>query len=435
MSKAILVFNDEQLEPEVLRLGIGFNLINGEKNFLSIFKETTSLEEDLLNLASSIFACDLAFKRGEREKITRKIELTVPVVNLAAFNNIRDDLHYVLFLLSHDAWQIKFIQRHGLPEQSKVWFSENSGKVLLFSGGLDAFSAAIEFGNAGEIVQLVSHVTGNQTVRGAQRTLFDYVQKKFPDQFSRIEFRVSCRNQDVKGYLFPSDTMREETQRTRSFLFLSLASLVARRKGFNDIILIAENGQMAIHLPLTAARISAFSTYTAHPEFVFEMSKILSTLLNYTINVENPFLYRTKAEVVKSTVMGHRSIVDKTVSCWRTSRISGIQHHCGICIPCLIRRIALESNYLKLNEYQRDIFRENVSTLDFEDNGKRNLVEFCELVKIFENNLSQAALEERYPELVNKFIDSKQAIEMYSRFAQEARSIFNQYPLIKTIIG
>ena len=55
----------------------------------------------------------------------------------------------------------------------------------------------------------------------------------------------------------------ENSQRTRSFLFLVLGALAARRAGHIEIVYLAENGQMAIHLPLTQGRIGAFSTHTA----------------------------------------------------------------------------------------------------------------------------------------------------------------------------
>ncbi len=131
-------------------------------------------------------------------------------------------------------------------------------------------------------------------------------------------------------------------------LFLALAALVARRNGVEDVVVIAENGQMAIHLPLTTARIGAFSTHTAHPEFVHMMSKLLTTFLDYPIKIENPFLYMTKAEVVAATVKRHREVVEGTVSCWKTSRVVGDKKHCGYCVPCLSRRIALETHGLEL---------------------------------------------------------------------------------------
>ena len=90
----------------------------------------------------------------------------------------------------------------------------------------------------------------------------------------------------------------ETTQRTRSFLFLILGGLVARRTGRREILYMAENGQMAIHLPLTEARIGAFSTHTAHPDVLIEMQKFLSIALAVELKIENPYVLRTKGEVV-----------------------------------------------------------------------------------------------------------------------------------------
>jgi hypothetical protein len=45
-----------------------------------------------------------------------------------------------------------------------------------------------------------------------------------------------------------------------------------------QLIYIAENGQMAIHLPLTQARIGAFSTHTAHVQNLAEQSGQLESI-------------------------------------------------------------------------------------------------------------------------------------------------------------
>jgi hypothetical protein len=202
-----------------------------------------------------------------------------------------------------------------------------------------------------------------------------------------------------------------------------------------DIVVIAENGQMAIHLPLTAGRISAFSTHTAHPEFVETMAILMSKLLDYPVSVHNPFLYKTKTEVVKDMVDRHGSVVDQTVSCWKASRVSGELSHCGFCVPCLTRRIALEHNGLSLPEYQRDIFAEDIASLSATDEGKRNLIELAEFTKIFSGGYSEAALQDRYPELMNFYVDSSAAIDMYRRFSQEALVVFHNYPTIGKIIS
>jgi 7-cyano-7-deazaguanine synthase in queuosine biosynthesis len=279
-------------------------------------------------------------------------------------------------------------------------------------------------------------VTANQVISATQNNLTDYLNQAYTNKFSRIAFRVTGIGKPTKGFPFPQDKEREETQRTRSFMFLCLAGLVARRQGYRDVVMIAENGQMAIHLPLSAGRISAFSTHTAHPEFVSLMSDILSRILNYKINIDNPFLYKTKAEVVKLLIPKHQAVIAETVSCWKASRVSHHFHHCGICVPCLIRRIALESNNVLLSEYEKDLFQINISKLNSDDDGKRNLVELCEFVNNFKENYTMAELQLLFPELARTdCFDPVQVVKMYKRFSNEAIAIFQRYPEVMKIIG
>ena len=304
--------------------------------------------------------------------------------------------------------------------------------MLLFSGGLDSLAAAVQYAATDEHLQLVSHVTANQVVSGAQRALFECLQDRFPGRLDRLAVRVGGRSRP--DYPFPSDRDREETQRTRSFLFLALGAVAARRRGFHEVVLIAENGQMAIHLPLTAARISAFSTHTAHPEFVDLAGKIFSHILSFEIKIENPFLYLTKAEVICNLVASHADLIGISVSCWKASRVSGGENHCGVCVPCLVRRIALESHGLKPDEYQRDIFVEDLTTADPDNDGRRNLCEFGEFISTFEVARPQAEFEQLYPDLLNGAFSSGRAIEMYQRFAHEARDVLNRYPAVASVL-
>jgi 7-cyano-7-deazaguanine synthase in queuosine biosynthesis len=414
----------------------GVNFVTGEKEFGARFNTPTSLEVDLLTVASAIFAADLAFQRGERSNFQRQIHLTIPVVNRPAFQNVAGAFKTALWRVSNDAWTLNFVQREGMPETSRMWLREGEGKVLLFSGGLDSMSAAILYGEAGERIHLASHVTANQIVRKAQLTAFGYLNDRFPDQFSYHPFRISCMDRTDRGFSFPKDSEREPTQRTRSVLFLTLAALMARRNGVEDIVVIAENGQMAIHLPLTTARIGAFSTHTAHPEFVRMMGELLSILLDYPLNIENPFLYMTKAEVVAGAVEQHREVIEGTVSCWKAARVSGDKKHCGYCVPCLSRRVALETHGLELPEYQKDVLREEMSDLETDNEGKRSLVEMIEFASTFGGSRSQADLESEYPDLLlGEEIDVAAAVDRYRRFARETLDVFGRYPSVKAIMG
>lgn len=142
----------------------------------------------------------------------------------------------------------------------------------------------------------------------------------------------------------------------------------------------------------------------------------------------------TKGEVVARAVVNHRPAVERAVSCWKASRVAGDTNHCGFCVPCLVRRIGIESHGVRLAEYRRDLLSEDVARLPDTDDGKRNLVELGEFVTIFETAGSLAEIEDMFPEIVSSHYDVEQAAEMYRRFANEARNVFNQYPLIRDFL-
>jgi 7-cyano-7-deazaguanine synthase in queuosine biosynthesis len=434
--KAVVTFEEIPLPLEDhLFLKPDYNLRTGITDFSDFFAEPTSLEKDLLLVASTIYACDLAFKRGKREEITRDIEVTIPVVNFHAFEHLNDQLIQILWLLSHDNWKVNFTQIIGgeRPEEKKDW-QESVGKTLLFSGGLDSLAGAVdlmdEFGVEG--VQLASHITANTTTRHSQQSLLQYLYDHYKSEPARVVIRTGGRK--YKEFDFPSDDAREETQRTRSFMFLTIAALAARRSGKSEIVMIAENGQMAIHLPLSVSRIGAFSTHTAHPEFVSEVGSYFTNLLSFPVRIENPYLYKTKAETISKLVKSHQKAVEMSVSCWRGSRLSKDFNHCGECVPCLIRRISTEYNGLKLDEFARQLLDEDINKLNFDDEGRRNLTELAEFAKNFEL-FNDTEIEFNFPDLTSPYIDKEEAIDMYRRFSSETRSVLSNYKSVVPILG
>lgn len=423
--RAVVGSPTTKVEAGVLLLVPEQNLRTGIGDFEKAYPNATSLERDILIVASAIYACDLGFKRGEREDITRDIDLTIPVVNRQAFSSLKDKLELLLWVLSHDNWSITFVRQQGQPETKDDWPS-GPGVTVLFSGGIDSFTGSIELLKARGLdeVQLVSHITGNPVTQSSQNELAEYISGKFPGDLKRLIVRSGGRN---KGeYKFPSDSDREDTQRTRTFMFLAIAALAARRTGHNELVVIAENGQMAIHIPLSPARIGAFSTHTAHPEFVSLVAEFFSSILDVDLTITNPYLYATKGEVVAKLGAADRAVLGKSVSCWRGARVPTF-NHCGECVPCIVRRVALEINGIVLNEYKRDLFAvPNILALDEDDEGKRNLVEFTEFAYAFLTK-PEANLLDLFPDLINSSFDSKNAISMYRRFAVEAETVLRRY--------
>lgn len=416
--------------PDTLGLVPGRNLVTGVDELAEQLGPLTSMEADLLTLAAGIFALDLAAKRGEREQFVRDLELVVPVVNYHAFAHRQDELMAILYLLSDDNWIVEFTPRQGAQEPLDAW-PESSGTTLLFSGGLDSLAAAVDELDAGNTLQLASHYTRNRVIQTSQGALTSYLEQHFSPRVSRVAAWVTGRN--APGFPFPSDEDRESSQRTRSFLFLVIGAIAARRKGLHEILMIAENGQMAIHLPLTAARIGAFSTHTAHPEFVRAMEQLLSGLLSFPFALRNPYLYRTKAECVGNLVAKHPTSIRASVSCWKSSRQAFT--HCGECIPCLVRRIALEYHGLVLPEYARDLCSEDIATLPADDGGKKSIVDLAEFVHWFDGAYSDGKIEGAFPELVNEHIDRGRAIGTYRRFAVEALQVLGKYPGVQGILA
>jgi len=413
----------------------GQNLYTGIKKFEEEFNEFNSLEEDVLNVAAGVFGTDLSIPRYEREHFIRNINITIEVVNYHAFDRVKQMLENALHLVSKDNWTITFIQKAGLPVSDFEW-KNTTGAVLLFSGGLDSMCAASELIRKDENLVLVSHNTpGNHVVDKCQRDVHELLEKHYSKTIKHIHVKVYGRNQGE--YLFPKDDGRENTQRTRSFLFLSLAALITRRSGFNKVLFMGENGQFAIHLPLNQARVGPFSTHTADPEFVLQTQDIFKILLgNEHFEIQNPFLYKTKGEVFSLLPKELQNEAKVSASCWMISRIEG-NKHCGYCIPCISRRIATEFNGVKFKEYETDIFKIDVTKLPDTKDQKRNLTDYLEFVSRFKevNQANKRDILNEFPELYNLTLDTDQAIDMYRRVSEQSFQVFQKYPKVIKLIG
>lgn len=419
MRRFYVLFGGEQAPAGVTAFTVGDTLITGESDFTQAFGTPSTLEEDLLRIASTVFAADRAYARGEREDVNRRFEVSIPVVNVGRLLPLAPLVEQALYRLSNDTWNIHFRQIAGNPEQAMA-MPASHGRTLLFSGGLDSLAAAIEYGQVPGALQLISHRTRNQITITSQRELWDGLTQLGLELPYRTCF-VSSRSDTSL------DHDEENSQRTRSFVFLTLGALMARRSGHHEVIFLAENGQMAIHLPLTQGRVGAFSTHTAHPEVLASLEAFLSSALNFRIKITNPYVHRTKKEVVEVIHLFSPALLFRSNSCWKNARLPSGATHCGVCAPCFIRRIAIESFQQDCTLYARDPWREDVSMMGPDDEARRNLADLAELVKRFETESNEDILSE-WPELYSDDVDAVQVMAMYRRFATEARAVLCHYP-------
>jgi 7-cyano-7-deazaguanine synthase in queuosine biosynthesis len=409
-------------------LEAGANLQTGEAKFHRAFGALTTLESDLLLLASSIFAVDRCLQRGEREDFARTIELSVPVVNAGRLQPLRALLEDLLRSLSNDSWRIIFRQDSGAPEVAAV-AAPSSGSTLLFSGGLDSLAAAVELGAGPGPLQLVSHTTRNQRTSVTQDQLVSLLETIGISAPHRKFLASATSKAPAEHVSFDA----ESSQRTRSFLFLTLGILCARRAGHTQVVYLAENGQMAIHLPLTQARIGAFSTHTAHPDVLAKAKRFFNEACQINIHIANPYVHKTKAEVTKIVWDRLSAAIPVTISCWKTSRMSGAATHCGSCVPCIIRRIAIESHGTDPTTYERNLFTEPFANLEAADEGRRNLADFGEFVLRVERYTDGEMMEE-WPELYSPEMVRSEVIGMYKRACREARTVLGRYPNLVPVL-
>jgi 7-cyano-7-deazaguanine synthase in queuosine biosynthesis len=406
------------------------NLQTGENKFKTEFSGITSLERDLLLIAAAVYATDRTIRRAEREDAPRDLHISVPVVNIGVLQPEIHHIEQILRKLSSDSWTVDLRQIDGVVEKPFV-SKPTSGKTLLFSGGLDSLSAAIEFGLQGEQLQLVSHLTHNQPTAAAQEQLVALMSSKLGFSYPHRRFMLTAYSKP------PSPQLAfdlESSQRTRSFLFLTLAALCARRAGHAKIVMIAENGQMAIHLPITEGRIGPYSTRTAHPDILRMMEGLFTSVLSMALTIENPYVNRTKAEVVSNVVKHLPEAIPISSSCWKNARLKGGATHCGFCIPCILRRISIEVHRPDVTVYARDLFSENLSSLSGGDDGRRNLVDYALFVQMVLNTPVHDVMMV-WPELISPSINTSDTMAMYRRAAVEAQVIFGKYPGLRQLLS
>lgn len=410
-------------------LETGTNLFTGERDFEESFGPPTSLESDLLLIGASVLAADRACARGDREDNARHIGLDIPVVNAGRLVSLGREIENILRILSNDGWRINLRHMQGKPEAGQH-VPVHNGRTLLFSGGLDSLAAAVELGRQEEKLQLVSHKTRNQHTDRGQKDLVALMKNDGLD-LPHFQFFVSSRDGG------PTDLKHdaENSQRTRSFVFLILGALAARRAGHSEIVYLAENGQMAIHLPITQGRIGSFSTHTAHPDFLVAMERFLLNALQIQFHIINPYVYKTKAEVIKIVIDRLPASVPVSHSCWRNARLPAGVTHCGECVPCFVRRIAVERwTRPDPTVYGDDSWNEGTLGRSPDDTARRNMADLTDFIVRMESMSNEEIMSE-WPELYSPNLEAAQVIDMYRRFAVEARTVLSQYPALTPLLS
>jgi len=188
---------------------------------------------------------------------------------------------------------------------------------------------------------LVSHSWVN-TDASHQGDCLDALRRYYgKERIYQARSRIGFGEQDLK-----ITKEGESTERSRSFLFFSLAAAVASGMTQQIPTVVPENGLISLNIPLDPLRLGAYSTRTTHPYFMARFNELLRAIRIPT-QLVNPYRHKTKGEMVRecenqtllqTTVAGTMSCSSPSKERWHGSKPG---NHCGHCVPCLIRRAAL----------------------------------------------------------------------------------------------
>lgn len=300
---------------------------------------------DLLEIATYVYCADQATTRGAGNaknygaKWRRRFQFHIPVrePDLWSSAPVVTALRDTLGFLSDDEYDFTFKSLKSPPSVEQYLDFGPGGatglkpdEVILFSGGLDSLGGAVQEAAAGKrMIALVSHRSSPKIAKRQKELLED-----LGKHCSQKPFHVPVwiNKEKVLG--------REFTQRTRSFLYASLAAVVAR---VFDLwkIRFYENGVVSVNLPISPQVVGGRATRTTHPQALNGFSEIFTALFQKPFAVENPFLWMTKAQVVRSIRdAGCGDLIKYAVSCTHVWEMTTLHTHCGTCSQCIDRRIA-----------------------------------------------------------------------------------------------
>jgi len=332
------------------------------ENVAKVFRHDLSARlVDFLEIASYVFTADCATGRGKKwtddsstEPWGRDLAFVISVREPAFWETaeIKNVIEEVLGFLSNDRYSFTFVplERDRAEQQPyfefgdlKDWPFHSPERVLMFSGGLDSLAGAVETAMGGGRLVLVSHRPVS-TLDSRQKKLFFELQKQFPDQLVRIPVWIN------KAESFG----REPTQRTRSFLYSALGTLVAQSVEAGGVRFY-ENGIVSLNLPIAEEALRARASRTTHPLGLHLLSSLCAAVTGRNFIVDNPYLFNTKTEVVESLETHQAAhLIAHTCSCSHSMFQTRTQRHCGRCSQCIDRRFATTAAGLLAHDSEKD---------------------------------------------------------------------------------
>ena len=410
-------FNIENAHSIVLEDNSMFTYTFWEQSYKNVTGKYSNIAIDLLYISLFVFYIDRIHSRDVSiDSWSRNINMNIPVIELEKWDSNKELLQNMLNFLSGDTWKIEFRKRE-ITEKEKKYLNKINDKesddsvICMFSGGLDSFIGAIDILEENKNVIFVSHYGGGKGTREFQQYLKNILKEKY-----------GINEENFFSFYAAAKEGVEDTTRTRSFMFFSHAIAIASTLNKNVKLIIPENGLISLNIPLTYSRLGSSSTRTTHPHYM-GMFKELLNKLGFTIEIKNPYQFKTKGEMILEckNIELLKENIDKTMSCSHPDAGRMFKEveakHCGYCLPCIVRRASIKKGIgIDKTEYRDKDFKKHKV-------AKENLNSYLLGIKRYNKNsaIMKIQLSGEIKENINLYAD------LYNRGIDELKAILEDY--------
>jgi len=401
-------------------------------------RDTESNAFDMLIMALIVYNTDRVLNRYmySEDGWRRSIRIAnIPVRNKQQMDNAKRQLDDAISFLTGDDWDINFMEApdfgfNGVPR--RTYIPQEFKKVALFSGGLDSLIGFVDNASAlaeDEKILLVSHMDLGKEANDQDDILGECEHYGFFNgKYERIRMKAGLkkirRTQESFSY--------ESTFRSRSLLFFAAGIYLAHHIDSNMELIVPENGTISQNIPLDEGRRSACSTRTTHPTFMRKFQEALS-MVGIANRLVNPYRLKSKADMMsdccedptKKAILeklypqscscakrGHNRFWDKNGGQIAANHIS----HCGMCLPCLYRRVALHAVDWDKEQYLgTDVL--HGTDYDLNNRSQKRTWDFNALLNFISRRMNEDTIR---TELIANGIRDKRELDEYTELAMHS---------------
>ncbi|MEZ0481167.1 hypothetical protein [Planococcus sp. SSTMD024] len=363
---------------------------------------------DLVTVMGSIYVADVTVTSR------KEINVIIPVFNYERWTLIVKEVNQLVQWVSAENFIISFSQREQslfdtIPNNKLALPTNNP--VTLFSGGLDSLTGAYR-NYRDNIKSDYLGVINKSEEKTHQEILRDFYLSIFKD----IEVTLIPKPVQKKNHL---------TQATRSLLYFALAVSKCIFNNSSEVYLY-ENGILSLNPEIN----NRFTTKTTHPRTLYMYRSILEKV-ELKVKLHHPFIFKTKGENIEEMDIPFKNQIKDSFTCGAgRSNFKPHKGQCGVCIPCLLRKISMaaydneiyDSKYFieyktKINEVKDDLHRkEFLSNLNYFE-------KYCEYISKGTINIETRIKEGFYTD--QDYLKENQ--KMFRRFHWEFERYLKKY--------